>query len=116
MLTGALSIERPAAGPAYADAYIEFWARVYLGNPHLAARGVLFSTFLIAPSAILIACARPAAPARRAGRPALIALAEAAIARLERAGAVCSNGRFIEKLRHRAHPRSHRDFMPDGRS
>lgn len=117
MLTGALSVERPVEGRTWSDEYIEFWAGVYQANPQVAARGVLFATFLRAPHAILRACAVPGgyAGAKPVRRAALVELAEAAIARLERAGAACSNGRFVEKLRHHAHPRSQRDFIPGGR-
>ncbi len=35
------------------DVQLEYWALVYLANPHIRARGVLFETFLLAPAEIL---------------------------------------------------------------
>lgn len=45
----------------YPDAYIDHWGRVYLLNPAIRKRGVLFETFLIAPEEILILLAPPVA-------------------------------------------------------
>ena len=43
----------------YQDEYIEFWAEIYLANPILRSRGVLFAAFLVAPEEILAAVAMP---------------------------------------------------------
>lgn len=42
-------------GNKYPDEYIEKWAEVYLANPGLRQRGVLFVTFLALPEEILAA-------------------------------------------------------------
>lgn len=110
--------ERPIEAQTYADEYLDFWARVYLANPHLRARGVLFSTFLIAPDVLLHACAtpRPACLAssksiadgvarRHAGLMAEARASAREIARFESAEGHCENGRLVEKLRHRFFPR-----------
>jgi hypothetical protein len=101
------------------DEQIEFWAEIYLAMPRLRGTGVSFERFLrttpqvreveLLP-AVLALCGGKALSAIT--RSALIELAEAAIAQLEREGALCSNGRFVEKLRHHRHPRSYRDFIP----
>lgn len=102
------------------DEQLEFWACVYLANPLVRARGVSFEQFLRTPSWYLVG-ARPRAVIAVHGlkprtRTALLELAEAAVAALEREGARCSDGRFVEKLRHHRHPRgARRDFLPEGR-
>ncbi len=116
-----------AALRTFADEHIEIWAAVYLANPHLARRGVLFETFLLAPEEILCACARPTMIVSRHGllpgqrkaqgradlESALQEMGERAIDAL--AGeAHCSNGVWTEKLRHRAWPArrwAHRKLM-----
>lgn len=121
--------ERPFTGPTWPDAYIEFWAGIYLEpqtNRALRGRGVRFETFLRAPVEILAALQRPRAivsycgllPAQRHVREradlqaALLVIAEVALAHVD-AESHCANGRVVEKLRHHAHPRSaKRDFHP----
>jgi len=99
----------------YSDEHIELWGEVYLANPQLRARGVLFEAFLLAPAKILDACARPfmvvsrsgLLPAQRRARlaadtqSALQELGERALAKLA-AEAHCANGRWVEKMRHHA--------------
>lgn len=110
--------ERAFEAPTYPDEYLDFWARVYLDNPHLRARGVLFSTFLVAPEVLLLACAapRPAVLAssksiadgvarRHAGLMAEARTSARELARFESADGHCENGRLVEKLRHRFFPR-----------
>lgn len=109
--------ERPIEGAIYADEYIDFWGRVYLANPHLRARGVLFATFLIAPEVLLHACSRPpvafatskeiaAHVARRhSGIEDFPAAWPQVTARFELAEGHGENGRMVEKLRHRFFPR-----------
>lgn len=114
--------ERPVSGPVYDDAYIEHWGEVYLAHPQIRERGVLFVTFLAHPVAVLRAINHSALRltdcTRRVGErdPRLdetfYALAEAAIRQLEREGASCANGRFVERLKHRMWPRSRRSFAP----
>ncbi len=111
-----------AALRTFSDAHIEHWAAIYQQpdlNRVLRGRRVCFETFLLAPEAILAAIGRPTIivsrcgllPAQRQARmkadleSALIALARCAIEQLERERACCRNGRFVEKLRHRAWPR-----------
>ena len=119
----ALSFDRSATAPrTFEDAWIERWAPVYQAPDNLRRLRywrVSFETFLIAPEAILAALDRPTVivsrvgllPAQRAvqmredTRAALLELARHAIELLEQEGACCSNGRFVEKLRHRAFPR-----------
>lgn len=123
--------ERPVAGPIYHDAYIEFWADVYLLNPWIRARGVLFETFLVAPAAILRALALPMhefvsqllieqreVRERLDFRDAIGATpCEArAVEGLEQLGARCENGRFIERLRHHAWPRRRAGFFASWRN
>lgn len=43
----------------YSDEYLEHWAKVYLANPILRRRGVLFAAFLVSPEEILVAVAMP---------------------------------------------------------
>ena len=120
------NFERPVTGPTYSAEHIEFWGGIYLANPRVRAHGVLFSTFLMAPMQILRACATPGVRisscdhARhgytRRDEAVLLSIAEAAIRHLEQTGARCENGRWVEKLKHHAHPRSnHRDFQPETR-
>lgn len=99
----------------FADEHIELWAPVYLANPHIARRGVLFETFLLAPTEILAACARPAMAVSRGGllqeqldarrridqETALYEMGERALDALA-AEAHCANGAWTEKLRHHA--------------
>ncbi len=112
-------IERSfAARRTFPDEHIERWGAVYLANPQLRARGVLFETFLLAPVEILSACARPAVAVSSCGllprqidvrrradeETALQEMAESAIAALA-AESHCANGAWTEKLRHRAWPK-----------
>jgi hypothetical protein len=109
------SVHAPFTVP---DEQLEFWARVYLANPRLRARGVSFEQFVRVPWWYLAGARASVAIAARgvlrpATRSALLELAEHAVAQLEREGAACANGRFTEKLRHRRWPRNaHRDFIP----
>ncbi|TAK82099.1 MAG: hypothetical protein EPO20_22680 [Betaproteobacteria bacterium] len=111
--------ERSFAAPrTFADEHVEYYAEIYLANPQLARRGVLFETFLLAPEEILIACARPALIVHRCGLlpaqqdarrraeldEALQELGERAIAAVA-AEAYCANGTWCEKLKHRAWPK-----------
>lgn len=112
-----------AALRTFTDEHIERWGEVYLVNPQVRARGVLFETFLLAPVEILAACAEQElfVPARRGGKTrfyellpeqravrlradtqaALEELGERALATLARE-AHCANGAWCEKLRHHA--------------
>lgn len=45
----------------YPDAYIEHYGRIYLANPIIRKRGVLFDTFLLAPQEILRLISPPVA-------------------------------------------------------
>jgi hypothetical protein len=104
-----------AARRTFVDEHIERWAPVFLANPHLARRGVLFEIFLLAPAEILAACARPAMAVSRRGllqrqleargradyEAALQELNERAIRALA-AESRCANGVWCEKLRHHA--------------
>jgi len=45
----------------YPDEYIEHWGNVFLSNPGLRRRGVLFAAFLVAPEEILAAAITPQA-------------------------------------------------------
>lgn len=112
--------ERPIEAPTYPDEYLDFWAGVYLVNPHLRARGVLFSTFLIAPIEILRACATPG-PAIRACRArvtfprdeaVILTVAEAAVRHAERMEGHGENGRLVEKMRSRVFPSRRRMLRP----
>jgi hypothetical protein len=112
-----------AAPRAFADEHIERWGAVYLANPHIRGRGVLFETFLLAPVEILAACARPAVKVSRCGllpqqldvrqradlESALHELGERAIAALA-AESHCANGVWTEKLRHHAWAARRRAF------
>ncbi len=105
-----------AALRTFADEHIERWGVVYRANPHIARRGVLFETFLLAPAEILAACSSPPVmivsrlglmPRQRAAQrhidrdAALQEMGERAIAALA-AEAHCANGTWCEKLRHHA--------------
>lgn len=46
----------------YPDEHIEKWAEVFLANPGLLRRGILFLTFLAAPEPILMAHMNTLAP------------------------------------------------------
>ncbi len=108
--------ERSVTAPrTFADEHIARWADVYLANPQLARRGVLFETFLLAPAEILAATAGPAISISRRGLleaqldarrridldAALHELGERAIRALA-AESHCANGTWCEKLRHHA--------------
>lgn len=41
----------------YPDAYLDHWGEIYLANPFIRQRGVSFESFLLAPDALLQACA-----------------------------------------------------------
>ena len=117
-----LSGERSITAPAiHADAWIEFWAPVFM-EPHnrrrLWARGVSFEAFLAAPHyhlEVIDAFTRcEIAPGllpeqretqRRADLARYVAhLTELAL-RAVREDARCSNGAWVEKWRHHAYPR-----------
>lgn len=102
------------------DEQLDHWGEVYLATPRLAARGVLFESFLAAPQEILAALAevdamqpQPLLAEQRAVRDRVDALygstaergIERAIDALEHAGACRANGALIERLRHHAYPR-----------
>ncbi len=119
-----MSTERSFAAPVIlADEVLEQLGRLYLANPHLRARGVLFETFLQAPAEILRACGRPYLILSRRGLlpsqqtaqqrldfdRAIQDIARRAIAALP-PGCRCADGVWMEKLRHRAHPRGVKRF------
>lgn len=55
----------------YPDEHIEHWAEVYLANPSLRRRGVLFAAFLVAPDEILAAMVMPKTSDQEDYRPLL---------------------------------------------
>ncbi len=101
------------------DVQLEYWALVYLANPHIRARGVLFETFLLAPAEILNALARPLVPPlyaqllseQRATREeiefheAIRRTARRAMQSAERDSTFVSDGRLVERMKHRTWPR-----------
>lgn len=107
----------------YSDAYIDYWGEIYLANPIIRERGVLFGTFLMFPAEILHAIvmqsievdlapgllAQQRAVQRRideALRGGQLSLAlDAVIVALEHKGARVSDGAWIEPLRHHRYPR-----------
>ena len=105
-----------------ADEEIERAAERYLELPAAERRTLSFERFL----------ARWAADSAAAGRRLVEQLAlrarldeldrkvgclgqrqRYAVAALERDGAACANGRFVEKLKHRRWPKSRRNFFPE---
>lgn len=106
-------VERSSTAPVkLPDAQLHFWSDVYLANPAVRARGVSLEQFLGNPREILVACGTPVVricwqgalvPASRAMERALNELAAAVVVALERTGARCENGRFVEKLRHHSY-------------
>ena len=99
------------------DAELEYWARVYLGAPQLRRRGIAFEDFLRASPEVREDVRRALQLAVRARVDDLdrhvAVLAAGAIEALERGGACCANGRYIEKLRHHRHPvGARRPFIP----
>lgn len=125
------SAEARLANPVFTwpDAYLERWGEVYLANPQLRVRGVLFETFLLAPEALLLAASLPpgmvpgarllprqAAVRRRLdeqanARQLHLALGLVEVA-LRKPGARVADGRVVEKLAHHARPRSRANFSP----
>lgn len=109
------SVHAPFTVP---DEQLEFWGRVFLANPRLRARGVSFEQFVRTPWWYLVGPRVPVVISlhgrlKPSTRAAFLELAERAVEMLERDGAACANGRFVEKLRHHRHPRgAHRDFIP----
>lgn len=110
--------ERSFVAPKiFSDAWIEYWAAVYLeprANARLRAKHVLFETFLLAPHEILAAAWRPTEgllPAqrevqRRTDIVIAIAAAEALEEKLiELRHCIRRAGAAFEKLKHRAWPR-----------
>lgn len=101
------------------DEQLEYWAEIYLELPGPRRRGVSFEQFLAATPQVRDA---PLLLEQLAVRSRLDELGRTAgllgerqrhaIDALERQGACCANGRVVEKLRHRRHPRSNRDFIP----
>lgn len=90
-----------AARRTWADEWIEFWGAVYVAHPVIAARGVLFETFLFAPREVIASLylIEDVLASTRGMEIALLA-----VEHLERTGARCSNGAWVEKLRHHRHP------------
>jgi hypothetical protein len=107
----------------YDDAYIEHWARVYHARPWLYERGVQFATFLAYPHEILRVfeeerrnrLRNPLLPAQRAVQRRLDADVDAQIENLDRMiaarGMRVSDGKAIEPMHHRCHPK-HRRCRP----
>lgn len=111
--------ERSFVAPRiFTDDHIERWADVYLMNPQVRARGVLFETFLLDPVGTLEGSVQPVMTVSRCGRllpeqlgarrradldAALQELGARAL-RAVAAEAHCANGVWTEKLRHRAWP------------
>lgn len=97
------NLDRPRLAATYADEHIERWAPVYLANPLLRLYGVPFESFLAQPAAWLQWAGDPLRGREPSAKDAeRIRRAEARFTDLR------GNGQRIEKLRHRAHPRSHR--------
>ncbi len=114
--------ERSWAAPVILpDAQLDYWACAYLALPGLARRGISFERFLAAtpqvravPRLLVQLELRARLERLEAEAAGLSPRHRGAIERLERAGARCENGRWVEPLRHHAHPRSnHRDFQPE---
>lgn len=107
------NLDRPRSGAVYADEYIERWAAVYLANPALRLYGVPFSDFLARPEAWLRYIGDPLRAMTRTPSAACCERrAEAAVAQAERLEGYGANGRLVEKMRHKARPRSFRAFLP----
>ena len=97
------------------DEYIEQWGDYYRAHPEILARGVRFETFLYAPAPILRALGMPQGTVEHLAIGMLETANRLRLA-LERAGANCSNGALIEKLRHNRIQRTrHRRRDIDGR-
>lgn len=112
----------PNDAPILPDVLLEYWAGIYHATPWLAARGVLFETFLRHPREILaIGLEAPLPIQERIGRawreqmdpePAI----EHAVALLERRTAVLmasrrshvTDGRAVEAMGHHTFHRAHR--------
>ncbi len=106
-------------GQVYPDTWIHHWGEVYLANPRLKERGILFATFLAYPEAILRAVVYADDPDAEAAVLEHQARVRAAldhelevdrqIAALEQLLQLkrmrVADGRAIEPLHHRAHPR-----------
>jgi len=102
------------------DEQLDYWAGVFLANPGIRARGVLFETFLIAPVQIIAAIAAAPVPPARAGLLIGQRRAQAAadfqtsvqqvVQRLgreaERSSTGVADGRLVERLRHHRYPRN----------
>jgi len=100
----------------YTDAQIDYWGEVFTANPQIARRGVLFEVFLFNPPmylgpnpAVSVFVRDGLLQEQRAVRrsidqeSALQEMAERAIEALA-AESRCTNGKWIEKLRHHAWP------------
>lgn len=108
----------------YTDAYIEHWAAAYHARPWLYERGVQFSTFLAYPHEILRVFEQerrnrlrnPLLPAQRAVQTRIDAQIDVQVERLERmirARAMrVSDGKAIEPMHHRRHPKHRRYYPP----
>lgn len=57
LIADALQLQDAEAAPVVPDALLHHWGEVYLANPVIRARGILFETFLRHPREILQAIA-----------------------------------------------------------
>lgn len=136
MLTPRFQFERVrsvAAPRTWPDAHLDLWGEFYTSRPEILASGVLFETFLFAPVEVLRALRLPAEAYLLAPNEIRVALGlppvtvdelvdfihrkcEQARELFEEAGARCSNGALIEKLRHNRVKRArHRRRDGEGR-
>lgn len=97
MLTATVFERSIAAARTWPDEHIEFWGEVFEAHPEILARGVGLEVFLAYPVPVLIALHIPCPVPKPAPSPQLSRL----LAALDRCAGLNSNGRLIEKLRHR---------------
>lgn len=90
------------AARTWPDEHIEFWGEVYEAHPEIRERGVLFEMFIAYPVPVLIAMNIPCPVPKPAPSPQLSRL----LAALDRCAGFNSNGRLVEKLRHRRNIRT----------
>lgn len=104
------------AGQKYPDEYLHHWGEVYLANPVLRSRGILFATFLAYPEELMQAVVYDGLPKgwnsglrmkadQEAEIDAQIAILERMLARRRMR---VSNGACVEPLHHHTHPRAKR--------